>query len=120
MKWTSKWFRALSDKHKVFYLYVLDNCDNAGVISYDLDLIGYTLNNTYTKKELQSAFDGKAVFVGEDKLVVKNYIAFQNGDVFDSKSRISASIRSTLNSHGLLNRYKKGDFGTTNEAVSMH
>lgn len=118
-KWTNKAFRAMPDKIKIFYLYVLDNCDNAGVFRYDLDLVGYTLNNAYTKKELVSALEGRVVFVGDDKLVIRNYIAFQNGDVFDSKSRFAASIRSTLNSHGLLSRYKKGDFGVTNDAFTM-
>lgn len=118
-KWTNAAFRKMPDKIKLFYLYVLDNCDNAGVIRYDLDLIGYTLNNSFTKKELQSALDGRVVFVGDDKLVIRNYIAFQNGDVFDSKSRFASSIRSTLNSHGLLQRYKKGEFGVTNDAFTL-
>lgn len=118
-KWANKTFRALPDRMKLLYLYLLDNCDNAGVVRVDLDLIGYTLNTTLTRKEIESAFTGKLHFVSEDKIVVHNYIAFQNGDVFKSESRIAASIRSTLNSHGLLERYRKGEFGNTNDAVAL-
>jgi hypothetical protein len=118
-KWTNKAFRSLSDKHKLFYLYILDNCDNAGVIRVDLDLIGFTLGNTFTREEIESEFEERLVFISEDKIMIRNYIAFQNGDVFKSESRIAGSIRSTLNSHGLLERYRRGEFGTTNEAVAL-
>ncbi len=119
-KWTNPDFRKLSDKHKLFYLYVLDNCDNAGVLRVDLELIGFTLGNSFLKAEIQSSFGERLIFVGDNKVVIKNYIAFQNGDIFDSKSKIAASIRSNLNSHGLLERYKKGEFGVIQESVTMH
>jgi hypothetical protein len=118
-KWTNKDFRGLSDKHKLFYLYLLDNCDNAGVIRVDLELVGYTLRNEFTRDEIENDFGKRLVFVADDKIVIRNYIAFQNGDVLDSQSRIASSVRSTLNSHGLLDRYKKGEFGVLNAAVSL-
>jgi hypothetical protein len=116
-KWTNKSFRALPDKFKLLYLYILDNCDAAGVIRFDLDLVGYTLGHSFSLAEIKSALDGKVVFLSEDKLIVRNYIAFQNGDVTKSDSKIAGSIRSTLNSHGLLKRYIDGEFGVTNSAV---
>ena len=118
-KWTNRAFRAMPDKFKLLYLYLLDNCDAAGVIRIDLDLVGYTLGHSFSKAEVESALMGKVVFLAEDKLIIRNYIAFQNGDVTSSESKIAGSIRSALNSHGLLERYKKGEFGVTNAAVGL-
>lgn len=118
-KWTNKSFRAMPDKFKLLYLFLLDNCDSAGVIRVDLDLVGYTLNHSFSKAEIETVLVGKVVFVADDKIVIRNYIAFQNGDVTASESKIAGSIRSTLNSHGLLERYKSGEFGVTNSAVSL-
>ena len=109
----------MPDKFKLLYLYLLDNCDAAGVIRIDLDLVGYTLGHSFSKAEVESALMGKVVFLAEDKLIIRNYIAFQNGDVTQSDSKIAGSIRSALNSHGLLERYKKGEFGVTNAAVGL-
>lgn len=118
-KWTNRAFRTMPDKFKLLYLFLLDNCDSAGVIRVDLELVGFTLGHSFSKAEIETGLAGKVVFVEDDKIVIRNYIAFQNGDVTNSESKIAASIRSTLNSHGLLQRYKQGDFGTTNQAVSM-
>jgi hypothetical protein len=118
-KWESKTFRKLGDKYKVFYLYLLDNCDGSGVMHLDLELINFILSQSFSLEEIKEAFPNQLIFISDDKIIIKNYIAFQNGDVTDSKSNIAKSIVATLNSHGLLKRYQKGEFGNVNQAVAL-
>jgi hypothetical protein len=118
-KWESKTFRKLADKFKVFYLYLLDNCDGSGVMHLDLELINFILSQSFSLEEIKEAFPNQLIFISDDKIIIKNYIAFQNGDVTDSKSNIAKSIVATLNSHGLLKRYQKGEFGNVNQAVAL-
>lgn len=118
-KWTNPAFRALPAKFKLLYLYILDNCDSAGVMHLDLELVGFILSQEYSLDEIKAAFEKRVTFLSDDKLIVKNYIAFQNGDVVKSESNIAKSIVSALRSHGLLGRYKKGDFGNVNSAIAL-
>ena len=117
-KWVNPDFRKLKDKYKLFYLYILDNCDSSGIIRLDLDLIGYTLNHSFTDQEIAENLCDKITFIAPNKVIIKNFIAFQNGDIFDSKSKIASSIRANLNSHGILERYLRGEFGHTNKAIA--
>lgn len=118
-KWTNRAFRALPSKFKMLYLYILDNCDCAGVMSLDIDLIGFILGEQFSPEEIKSTFAERLTFISQDKIVVKNFIAFQNGDINDSKSTIAKSIRTNLHAHGLWDRYCKGDFGHVSKAVSL-
>jgi hypothetical protein len=118
-KWTNKAFRKLPAKMKLLYLYILDNCDAAGVMNLDLDVIGFLLGDDFSLEEVKPAFEKRIIFLSDDKVIVRNYIAFQNGDVTDSKSNIAKSVISTLNSHGLLDRYKRGEFGHVNHALAL-
>lgn len=118
-KWANPAFRRLPSKYKLLYLYILDNCDCAGVMHLDLGLIGFILGDAFTLEEVQSVFKERICFLADDKIIVRNFIAFQNGDINDSKSSIAKSIKNNLNSHGIWDRYCKGEFGHVNKAVSL-
>jgi len=42
-KWRDKWFRALKPEFKLAWMYILDNCDCAGVIDLDEDLANFQI-----------------------------------------------------------------------------
>lgn len=118
-KWSNPAFRKLPSKYKLLYLYILDNCDCAGVMHIDLELVGFFLGEEFSLPEVRDAFKERLCFISDDKIVVRNYVAFQNGDIADSKSSIAKSIRSNLHSHGIWDRYCKGEFGHVNKAVTL-
>lgn len=118
-KWNNPSFRKLPSKYKILYLYMLDNCDCAGVMHLDIELISFVLSEQFSLDEIRSFFQERIKFVAEDKVVIKNFIGFQNGDITDSKSSIAKSVRTTLNAHGLWARYVKEEFGHVNKAVAL-
>lgn len=77
-KWADPWFRALSIESKCIWLWLLDNCDCAGIIEPDLDLAAFQIGTT---KPLQSSLDalGNRVQKHGSKLFIPKFIAYQYG-----------------------------------------
>jgi len=42
-KWRDPWFRKLSAGAKLAFLYIIDNCDNAGVWTADKELADFSI-----------------------------------------------------------------------------
>lgn len=55
-KWKDKWFRSLNPLEKVLFIYLIDNCDNAGFIEIDLEFWAYQIG--VDEDELQGAYKG--------------------------------------------------------------
>lgn len=53
-KWRDKWFRGLTPIEKILFLYLTDNCDNAGFIEVDYDLWAYQIG--LNEDEIKYAF----------------------------------------------------------------
>lgn len=53
-KWRDKWFRGLNPIEKILFLYLTDNCDNAGFIEIDYDLWAYQIG--LDEIEIKDAF----------------------------------------------------------------
>jgi len=78
-KWKKRWFRKLNNNEKVFWMYLLDQCDHAGIWEVDFELAAYfcgelsdyEIKNTFSKQFIEFD-DGKRWFV-------KDFIEFQYG-----------------------------------------
>lgn len=78
-KWRDQWFRKLSIEHKVFWSYICDNCDNAGVFDPDLDLASFSIGATLDAKDLLRAFEGRIKVLPNGKWFVVKFVEFQWG-----------------------------------------
>ena len=85
-KWTkNKWFRKLSPRHKLFWLYLLDNCDNVGVWEEDIELASILIDYEYKKDALLNEFKDKIkIFKSGRKWWIKDFIIFQYGELKES------------------------------------
>lgn len=110
-KWKNPWFRKLPTKYKVLFLYLLDECDNAGVIHIDFEILSFLLKEDFNQIEFDSFFGEKITYISENKIIINNYIRFQNGDISSDKNPMARHINKELNRHGILEKYRNGDFG---------
>lgn len=78
-KWADPWFRDLSPKLKAFWLYCLDNCDQAGVWKVDFGLASFCIGEKVTKADVMTPFHDRVLFFGVDKMVILKFIQFQYG-----------------------------------------
>ncbi len=99
-KWKKIWFRKLKNDHKVFWMYVLDQCDHAGIWEVDFELASYFCNGI-KETEIRDTFikqyhefdDGKRWFI-------KDFIEFQYRGL-DESNRVHNSVITILKRHGL-------------------
>ena len=53
-KWRDPWFRRLSVQAKLVWLWLLDNCDNAGVIDVDIELAAFQIGEEIKRDALNN------------------------------------------------------------------
>jgi hypothetical protein len=78
-KWADPWFRALPIEAKCLWLWILDNCDCAGIIEIDMGLAEFQIG---ASKPLASPFEalGDRVQKHGSKLFVPKFIRYQYGE----------------------------------------
>jgi hypothetical protein len=78
-KWADPWFRGLPIEAKCLWLWILDNCDCAGIMEIDMGLAEFQIGST---KPLASPLEalGDRVEMHGSKLFVPKFIRYQYGN----------------------------------------
>lgn len=98
-KWRDPWFRKLSAPAKLLFLWLVDNCDKAGVIDLDFEAASFDIGepvNGHHLSELQSRWDK----LGNGKIRLTKFVTFQYGTLSE-KCTPHLRVIETLRSHGL-------------------
>jgi hypothetical protein len=111
-KWKNPWFRALPTKYKILFLYLLDECDNAGVIYLDWELISFILKEEFgflpiDHIEFKKLFSDKIVYLADDKIIIKNFITYQDNL---NNPNMRKHIEKLMRSHGIFDDYNNENF----------
>jgi len=100
-KWKKKWIRKLSPKHKLFWVFLLDTCDHAGILDYDLDLFSFMLGVDFDMSDIKKDFGDKLVFFNnDDKVFIPKFIEFQYGELNEA-NKVHKSVINLLKKQGL-------------------
>ena len=100
-KWEDPWFRNLLREYQIFWIYLLDKCDPAGVWKVDFEMAEFCLKQKLSEKEITNAFkDRIKVFDGGQRWFVPKFIAFQYGTL-DEMCNPHKSIFKLLRSYKL-------------------
>jgi hypothetical protein len=87
-KWQDGWYRKLRPALKCLWQYLCDNCDPAGVIEPDWELVSFQIGEAVGGDDL-AGFGGRVVPFGERKLQILGFIDFQYGQLSkDCKAHI--------------------------------
>jgi hypothetical protein len=98
-KWDDPWFWELSTPAKLLYLFLLDHCDNAGVINCNLKLASLKIGEPVDSKTISELGDRLQVLKG-GKLYLVKFVRFQYG-ALKPTSNLHASVLELLNRHGI-------------------
>jgi hypothetical protein len=98
-KWNDPWFRALSPTAKLFWSWLVDHCDNAGVIDPDIMLACFQIGDKVEEKHLTELGD-RVKRLPNGKLWLPKFIRFQFGEL-SADSRVHASIIKLLTAHNI-------------------
>ena len=96
-KWSDPWFRKLSPELKNLWHWLLDNCDNAGVIEPDLDLASFQIGYQYPMDSL-SKFGDRLEQIPCGKYYLTKFINFQCG-VLSEDCKAHRPIFQSLEKH---------------------
>lgn len=90
-KWQRPWFRRLHADAKLVWLYILDQCDHAGIWIADFDLASFQLGVEINEESFQSWFGDKVRKFQADKYWIESFFEFQYADAKDGfKAKQSA------------------------------
>jgi len=103
-KWTvNPWFRKLPARLKCLWMFFLDNCDAAGVIEPDWELIAFQIGEPVSAADL-AHFDGRVQRLPNGKLWITKFIYFQFGDISPA-CKAHTPVFKSIDSNGLPYRF---------------
>ena len=100
-KWRKTWIRKLPPRYKLFWLFILDMCDHAGILDYDLELFSFMLGVDFDTKEIKEIFGAKLIFFKKDtKIFIPKFIDFQYGNL-NEDNKVHLSVINLLKKQDL-------------------
>ncbi len=108
-KWTDKWFRKLSVHGKLLFLWLVDNCDNAGFWEVDLELAAQQIG--ISEAEVAGAWEGlcRAYTRQGEYVWIKRFIRVQGNCPLNPDNNAHKQILSLFQEHA--------DFGVDFESA---
>jgi hypothetical protein len=101
-KWKKPFIRSLQAPYKLLWLYILDDCDHAGVWQVDMEIANIKIGeNLNTETALKQFGDKITVFDSGEKWFIKDFIDFQYGEL-NPKNRVHESVLSILKKYNLI------------------
>ena len=101
--WKKKWYRCLPPKMKLFYFYMLTNCDHAGMYDVDLELAEFQTGMPVKQKDIDKHLKDHIEVVKEDKWFIKKFPDFQYGEL-NPNVKAHASVIKILTKYNCLQR----------------
>jgi hypothetical protein len=99
-KWRDTWFRKLSAPSKLAYLYILDNCDAAGVWDPDYDLADFTIGVKADWVAVLREMGERVKTLENGKWYLVRFVGFQYGELV-IECRPHAKVMQLLKGHGI-------------------
>lgn len=96
-KWDDPWFMNLSPTAKLLWFYLLDHCDNAGVVDPNMKLMSLQLGETVQEEHFLELGD-RLQTLPNRKLHIPKFVGFQFGKLGLS-SKVHVSVLNLLGSH---------------------
>ena len=80
LKWSDPWFRRLSCAGKMLWFYMLDHCDNIGLVEIDCDLVSHDCGIEITESTI-SELGNRVQRLECGKIFLPKFIRFQYGSL---------------------------------------
>lgn len=105
-KWKDTWFQDLPTKYKLFWVYLLDECDAAGIWKPNIRLACFQIGEPFEELELKRVFGDRITITGDGYWFIKKFIEFQYGELSEH-SKPHQSVIKILEKHNIKG-YAKG------------
>ena len=102
-KWQDEWFQELKPTLKLFWVYVCDQCDAAGVWKVNIRLASFQIGEPLDSAEIITAFEGRIEDIGKGRWWIVQFVSFQYGTLSESCAPHRRILQLIAN-HGLEQR----------------
>lgn len=101
-KWKKPFIKSLPLEYKMFWLYLLDDCDHAGLWHADFEVAELRLGTKLSQKKAEGLFSEKVVLLDNGaKWFIPDFITFQYGE-FNEANKMYKSIIPVLKKYNLI------------------
>jgi len=97
-KWKDVWFRKLSPEHKILWFFFIDQCDIAGFVPIDIEVIEFYTGTKTTKDEILSIFSDRISETDDGYFFITKFIEFQQGVKIEELNQSNNSHKAILRS----------------------
>lgn len=102
--WMEDWFLEMPIEYKLFWHYILCECDHSGLFKVNLKIF-CSLNgvNLDSKKAIEYFnYQKQRIRIISDNLwLIEDFFAYQYGETFNPNNRVHDSIEKLYNKHGI-------------------
>ncbi len=100
-KWKKPFIRGLDGAYKLLWMYMLDDCDHAGVWQVDFEVARIrTGEPDLNYEKAKSIFGDRVTAIDKFKWFIPDFISFQYGELKES-NRMHLSVIALLKKHGV-------------------
>jgi hypothetical protein len=99
-KFEDPWYRELTPKAKLFWEYLLCQCDCAGIWKPDFALASFCIGFKYDPT-IEAEFSGRVVFLANGNWFIPKFLKYQYGPLDNQKSGVVRGVLKSLNNNGL-------------------
>jgi hypothetical protein len=101
-KWKNPFFKSLPTEYKLFWIYILDDCDHAGVWQVDMEIAQIKLGTKLSLQKARGLFKERVVeFDNGTRWFLPDFIAFQYGELCE-KNKMTKPVLSVLTKYDLM------------------
>ena len=103
-KWEEDWFLDLSNSYKLFWMYICDNCDHAGIFKPNKRIFELIVSEKIDVLEFMSIVNDEKIRVLElenGRWYLTGFISFQYGGSLNVNNRVHKSILSVLTKNNI-------------------
>jgi hypothetical protein len=116
-KWSDKFFRTLTPTGKIFWMWLCDNCDNAGIWERDDDLFQFFTGIDVKVDDLIEELGDRIEIVDGGKILLPKFVLFQQGGMLQEAKAPHRQIIRLLEKNGLEQR-ECGEIRKAKETLS--
>ena len=78
---------------KLAYIYILTQCDHAGIWDFNLELLRFITNAKFTDQEFEEFIGNKLHYYKDDKVYIKGFIEFQYTELSEKSKPHKAVLK---------------------------
>lgn len=105
-KWSDSWFQNLEPAFKLAWLYIIDNCDNAGVLDLNRRLADFQIGMPIDWETFISDSDGRVVVLESGKVWARTFVVYQQrGAELNEANKAHQQVIRLLKANGIYEDY---------------